>query len=101
MELPLLTAPLACARLAALLAPVETVPELLPTLQAWLHHDRNRRETAQALYIHANTLDRRLERLAGLTGLDPTTARGLATVQAALIARALVRSSNWQDVTGA
>ena len=100
LELPLLTAPLACARLAALLAPVETVPELLPTLQAWLHHDRNRRETAQALYIHANTLDRRLERLAGLTGLDLTTARGLATVQAALIARALARSSSgWPDVT--
>ena len=91
LELPLLRSPEVCARLAALLAPAETVPELLPTLQAWLRHDRNRRETAEALYVHANTLDRRLERLASLTGLDLGTARGLATVQAALAARALQR----------
>ena len=92
LELPLLRSPEVCARLAALLAPAEAVPELLPTLQAWLQHDRNRRETAEALYVHANTLDRRLERLASLTGLDLGTARGLATVQAALAARALRRA---------
>ncbi len=92
LELPLLQSPLARRRLAALLAPAESVPELVPTLQAWLSHDRNRRETAEALYVHANTLDRRLERLAALTGLDLSTARGTATAQAALIARAIERS---------
>lgn len=92
LELPLLQSPVGRRGLAALLAPAEAIPELLPTLQAWLSHDRNRRETAEALYVHPNTLDRRLERLAGLTGLDLSTARGTATAQAALAARAIERS---------
>jgi hypothetical protein len=92
LELPLLYAEEPRRRLAALLRPAEAVPELLPTLQAWLSHDRNRRETAEALYVHANTLDRRLERLTSLTGLDLSTARGMATAQAALAARALERA---------
>jgi hypothetical protein len=98
LELPLLRAGEPRRRLAALLQPAEAVPELLPTLRAWLDHDRNRRETAQSLYVHPNTLDRRLERLAALTGLDLSSARGLATVQAALAARALERA---RPATGA
>lgn len=92
LELPLLHAEEPRRRLAALLRPAEAVPELLPTLQAWLDHDRNRRETAEALYVHANTLDRRLERLTSLTGLDLSTARGVATAQTAMAARALERA---------
>jgi hypothetical protein len=98
LELPLLRAGEPRRRLAALLQPAEAVPELLPTLRAWLDHDRNRRDTAEALYVHPNTLDRRLERLTTLTGLDLSTARGVATVQAALAARALERA---RSATGA
>jgi carbohydrate diacid regulator len=43
---------------------------LLRTLQAWFACDESSAATAAALRIHRNTLDYRLRRIAGLTGLD-------------------------------
>ena len=37
--------------------------ELLPTLERYLEHDCNVKETAEALHIHANTLSYRLKRI--------------------------------------
>jgi len=43
---------------------------LLRTLQTWFACDESSAATANALHIHRNTLDYRLRRIEGLTGLD-------------------------------
>ena len=73
-------------RLAELLVPLATTPDLLPTVRCWLRNERARRETAEELHVHPNTLDKRLERIAQLTGVDVGTTRGVALLQAALVA---------------
>ncbi|HVW80134.1 MAG TPA: helix-turn-helix domain-containing protein [Mycobacteriales bacterium] len=75
--------------LGALLAPLERNPDLVLTLQTYLEHDLDRRGTAAALHVHPNTLDYRLRRVVDLTGIDPSTSRGLQLVGAALAARRL------------
>ncbi|WP_189094123.1 PucR family transcriptional regulator [Nocardia jinanensis] len=75
-------------RLATALDPLLSQPELLHTLATHLANDRNRQLTARALYIHANTLDYRLRRIAHHTGLDPAHADDLWHLQAALVANA-------------
>lgn len=42
---------------------------LLRTLAAWFRHHSHPTATAKALHIHRNTLDDRLQKIAGLTGL--------------------------------
>ena len=44
---------------------------------------------AAALHVHPNTLDYRLRRIVELTGLDPSTTRGLQLLGAALASRRL------------
>lgn len=75
-------------RLAKSLDPLLPQPELLETLSTHLAYERNRQRTARALYVHANTIDYRLRRIARLTGLDPADAEGLWHLRAALIANA-------------
>lgn len=76
-------------RLTALLDPLNAKPELVETLQRWFAADFDRRSAARALFVHPNTLDYRLRRVGELTGLDPSTARGMQLLGAALIARRL------------
>ncbi|MCF3120718.1 helix-turn-helix domain-containing protein [Streptomyces arenae] len=73
-------------RLAALLAPLERQPALLETLRAYADSGFRRRETAEALHIHPNTVDYRLRRVTVLTGLDPTLPAELPRLRAALAA---------------
>jgi PucR C-terminal helix-turn-helix domain len=75
--------------LALLLEPLERNPDLVLTLETYLAHDLDRRGTAAALHVHPNTLDYRLRRVVDLTGIDPSTSRGLQLVGAALAARRL------------
>jgi hypothetical protein len=75
------------AEVAAVLAPLDGRAELLGTLAAFLDADLDRRRTAQALGVHANTVDNRLDRVAALTGLDARTTRGLQLLGAALVLR--------------
>ncbi|GAA2613422.1 helix-turn-helix domain-containing protein [Actinomadura fulvescens] len=75
--------------LTALLAPLETHPELLETLRAFLDHDMDRRRTAQALAVHPNTVDNRMARVSSLLGVDTQTTRGLLLCAAALTLRRL------------
>jgi hypothetical protein len=75
--------------LARLLDPLDRNPGLGQTLDAYLEHDLDRRSTAAALHVHPNTLDYRLRRIIELTGLDPSTARGLQLLAAATAARRL------------
>ena len=75
--------------LAHLLDPLDRNPDLPLTLAVYLDHDLDRRSTAAALHVHPNTLDYRLRRIVELTGLDPSTSRGLQLLGAALAARRL------------
>ncbi|WP_392566938.1 sugar diacid recognition domain-containing protein [Utexia brackfieldae] len=43
---------------------------LQKTLQTWFHHNLHNSQTAQALFIHRNTLEYRLHKIAKLTGLN-------------------------------
>lgn len=50
--------------------------DLIRTLEAYFQHNGNLSQTAEALYIHRNTLIYRMERIANITGLnmdDPET----------------------------
>ena len=77
------------ADLAQLLDPLDRNPDLPLTLEVYLDLDLDRRKTASALHVHPNTLDYRLRRIVELTGLDPSTTRGLQLLGAALAARRL------------
>ncbi|MFI0977278.1 PucR family transcriptional regulator [Streptomyces sp. NPDC021093] len=74
-------------RIAALLDPVGDRPELIETLRVHLEHRHDRRSTANHLGLHPNTVDNRLARITGLTGLDIASARGNALALAALLLR--------------
>ncbi|MDX6234234.1 MAG: hypothetical protein QOH68_3331, partial [Nocardioidaceae bacterium] len=74
-------------RLDAVLVPLEDGPDLIATLEAYLASDFDRRGAAAALHVHPNTLDYRLRRVAELTGLDPSTTKGLQHLGAALTVR--------------
>ena len=77
------------SELSSLLDPLDRNPDLPHTLAVYLGHDLDRRSTAAALHVHPNTLDYRLRRIVELTGLDPSTSRGLQLLGAALAARQL------------
>lgn len=44
--------------------------EYLPTLHAYLHHQQSIQKTAQALFVHRNTIHYRVSKICDLTGLD-------------------------------
>ncbi|MFC7450896.1 PucR family transcriptional regulator [Rhodococcus daqingensis] len=73
--------------LAGLLEPLVARPELMQTLEAYVASGLNRRATATALQVHANTVDYRMRRVAELTGLNPADPADLPHVGAALAAR--------------
>jgi hypothetical protein len=79
----------AIPELCRLLDPLDRNPDLQRTLEVYLRNDLDRRRTATALHVHPNTLDYRLRRVVDLTGLDPSTARGLQLLGAAVAARRL------------
>jgi hypothetical protein len=79
----------AVVELTRLLDPIDRNPDLPHTLEVYLAHDLDRRRAAAALHVHPNTLDYRLRRIVELTGLDPSTARGLQLLAAAVAARRL------------
>jgi hypothetical protein len=73
--------------LAGLLDPLADHGELLHTLDAYLTHRFDRRQTAAALHVHPNTVDYRFRRVAHLTGLNPADPLDMQRVAAALAAR--------------
>ena len=77
------------AKLAAQLDPLTDRPELLETLRVYVVRGHNRRQTALDLHIHRNTLDYRLRRVGGLTGLDPNVPSDARLLDAAITARSL------------
>ncbi|WP_158102640.1 PucR family transcriptional regulator [Lentzea kentuckyensis] len=72
--------------LAAVIKPLRAHAVLWETLTALIDADYNRNQAAKKLFIHRSTLDYRLQRIASVTGCDPTSGRGLQLLTAALIA---------------
>ncbi|MFD3512841.1 helix-turn-helix domain-containing protein [Streptomyces sp. NPDC058657] len=87
-------------RIAALLDPVGDRPELIETLRVHLEHRHDRRATARHLGLHPNTVDNRLGRITGLTGLDIASARASALALAALLLRGPVHTRPGGGHTG-
>ncbi|MEU1997670.1 helix-turn-helix domain-containing protein [Nocardia gamkensis] len=82
------------AHLAALLDPIDEHPELLATLSCYVAHGSDRRLTARALYVHPNTVDFRLKRIAQLTGLDTAPSKGLWHLRSALVAHSYLKKGS-------
>ncbi|MDJ0393662.1 helix-turn-helix domain-containing protein [Rhodococcus sp. G-MC3] len=72
--------------LQRLLDPLRRIPDLLPTLEAFVHTEANRKKAAKQLVVHPNTVDYRLKRIEQITGIDPMKSSGLRSLHAALIA---------------
>ncbi|GAA4558260.1 PucR family transcriptional regulator [Planotetraspora kaengkrachanensis] len=81
-------------RLADVLQPLESGPELVQTLAAWFANDFHRVPTAASLHIHPNTLDYRLTRICELTGYSVGSGRGVLVLGAALALQTLGRNHN-------
>ncbi|MDX8056159.1 helix-turn-helix domain-containing protein [Lentzea sp. BCCO 10_0798] len=77
------------AQLAAMIRPLRGHAVLWETLMALIDADYQRNKTARNLFVHRSTLDYRLQRIAAVTGCDPTTGRGAQLLTAALIAGAV------------
>lgn len=75
--------------IADLLKPIEAMPDLLGTLECYLACDCDRRRSASELFVHPNTLDYRLRRIAELTGLSLASVSGLQLLHTALLLRQL------------
>lgn len=77
------------ALLDDLLAPLADRPELLETVRVYLEENYDRRRAARRLSLHPNTVDNRLARTTELTGLDPSTPRGVTLLMTVLALRDL------------
>ncbi|MGW0634950.1 PucR family transcriptional regulator [Nocardia salmonicida] len=78
--------------LARRLDPLMDHPLLLSTLTVFLLNDHNRQRAARKLFVHPNTVDHRLKRIAVITGLDAARADGQWALRAALVARTFPRA---------
>ncbi|MGH3724895.1 MAG: PucR family transcriptional regulator [Mycobacterium sp.] len=67
------------------LKPLIDLPHLKQALTAYLQHEHSRKLAAKSLFIHPNTLDYRLRRVAELTGLDPTVPSAARVLSAAVL----------------
>ncbi|MEW2157421.1 helix-turn-helix domain-containing protein [Streptomyces sp. NPDC007189] len=83
--------PAVSERLVRMVEPLHEHPVLWDTLAALIAADGVRHRACLRLGIHRNTLDRRLQRIALLTGQRPEGLRGLATLRAALAVVAVTR----------
>lgn len=75
-------------KLVAVVKPLRAHSVLWETLTALIDVDYNRNQAAKNLAIHRSTLDYRLQRIATVTGCDPTSGRGIQLLTTALIADA-------------
>jgi SAM-dependent methyltransferase len=60
---------------------------LVETLERVCHHDGSAQSAAEDLFVHVNTVRKRIERIESLTGLTPLDTRGRAAFLVALAGR--------------
>ncbi|MBN1438370.1 MAG: helix-turn-helix domain-containing protein [Anaerolineales bacterium] len=71
----------------------ENADEFLTSLEEFFKHNGNLSQTAEALFIHRNTLTYRLERLAGVAQLDLENPETRLAVQLALSIRRMLKAA--------
>ncbi|CAD6534456.1 hypothetical protein LMG27952_02959 [Paraburkholderia hiiakae] len=79
--------------LVSLAEQLATEADLLATLAAWFASGQRRRQTAETLGVHPNTLDYRLERIETLLGAKLDDAQWIARLDIALKLRSATQSS--------
>jgi hypothetical protein len=84
VELAILEQPAIRGRLAAVLQPLVAGTDLRRTLEVLLACNLDRERAARELWIHRRTLHYRLDRIRDLSGVDPSSARGIQLFRAAL-----------------
>ncbi|WP_131742814.1 PucR family transcriptional regulator [Actinomadura roseirufa] len=84
VELAILGQPEIRRRLAATLSPLDAGTDLRRTLEVLLACNLDRERAARELWIHRRTLHYRLDRIKELSGIDPSSARGIQLLRAAL-----------------
>jgi len=82
----------------AVLGPLLDAPRgdsavLMDTLQSWILAGGSATECAKLMYVHRNSVTRRLQRIFELTGWDPQTPRGMAMLYVAAEAHRLAPTS--------
>ncbi|TWP46980.1 PucR family transcriptional regulator [Lentzea tibetensis] len=75
--------------LVAVIEPLRAHALLWDALTALIDADFSRNRAAKNLFIHRSTLDYRLQRIAHITGCDPTSGRGMQVLTAAYVADAV------------
>ncbi|TDC44448.1 PucR family transcriptional regulator [Actinomadura sp. KC345] len=91
VELAILGQPGIRGRLSAVLAPLDAGTDLRRTLEVLLACNLDRERAARELWIHRRTLHYRLDRIRDLSGIDPSSARGIQLFRAALTSARLGR----------
>ncbi len=91
VELAILGQPDIRCRLAAVLSPLDAGTDLRRTLEVLLACNLDRERAARELWIHRRTLHYRLDRIRDLSGIDPSSARGIQLFRAALTSARLAR----------
>jgi hypothetical protein len=86
VEYAVIRHPEVAQNLVDVIKPLRAHTALWETLAALIAADYNRNKAANNLFIHRSTLDYRLQRIASVTGCDPTSGRGVQVLTAALIA---------------
>lgn len=87
VELAVADAPFVDGWLHAVARSLQPGPDLVVTLDAYYRHDMHRGATAAALNVHPRTLDYRLRRTRELTGIDPSSTRGVRILSSAVTRR--------------
>lgn len=72
----------------------ENASELLHTLETYFEHNGNLSQTADALFVHRNTLLYRMNRIAGIAGLDMEDPDTRLALQLALICHRMLDSKS-------
>lgn len=91
VELAILGQPGIRSRLSAVLSPLDAGTDLRRTLEVLLACNLDRERAARELWIHRRTLHYRLDRIRDLSGIDPSSARGIQLFRAALTSARLTR----------
>jgi carbohydrate diacid regulator len=72
-----------------LLSPLDYEPDLLATINTFFAENCCSSASAKQLYIHRNTLNYRLDKIASLTGLDPRNFDDAVQIRVSLLLRSL------------
>jgi carbohydrate diacid regulator len=72
-----------------LLSPLDDEPDLITTIKTFFSENCCSSASAKQLYIHRNTLNYRLDKIASLTGLDPRNFDDAVQIRISLLLRSL------------